>query len=300
MEGHTPTVTHRSVRGHRAPPPAGRVGGGGQQHAPLLFAFDHQEVYPAPADSSSWRLGASASRVFEVWGGPAEGPPEGNGGSPGRAEALLGLAKVSLGPFAAFGSAGWRGGEEEAAAAAAAGGGGGGGGVVEGSRLAVGADGPVVIVDPFSGRTVGELHLLLALGASSTIAALSGPRAGDGTAAAVVAAEGGVGKEEHTAADGGVGAGGAVNEREQEAEGRLDWETERKETADGEDGAGALSTDQEPAALDDSVAGETLHWKTIVEIAGAVLHGYYFSYGGVATCTQPPPFHRRTLDTPDS
>ena len=259
VEGHTPTVTHRSVRGHRPPPPAVGVGGGKRRAPP--FAFDHHEVYPAPADSSSWRLGASASRVFEVWGGPAEGPPEGDGGSPVGAEALLGLARVSLGPFAAFGSAGWRGTEAAAAAEAAAGAGAGaaGGAAVEGSKLAVGVDGPVVVVDPFSGRTVGEIHLYLALGASSTIAALPGPRAEDITAAVLVT-EGGVDKEEDTV-DGGVQAGGKVNEREQAAEGRLNWGTEQKEAADGDGGANALPTEQEPAALDDSVAGDFLHWK---------------------------------------
>lgn len=245
VEGHTPTVTHRSVRGRRARD----VGGGQQQkqqqqHVPR-FDFDHQERFPAPADSSSWRLGPSASRVFEVWGGSAEGLPEGNGGA-GQAEALLGLAKVSLRPFAAFGNAG-REVEEEAAGAAA----------VEGSKLAVAADGPVVVVDPFSGRTVGELCLYLALGASSAIAALPGPKSGGGTAA--VANERAVGKEGN-AADGGVGMGarlaGGLNEGELEAEERPNWKTEQKETAGGENGTGALLTDQEPPALDDSLAGE--------------------------------------------
>eukprot|EP00903_Cladosiphon_okamuranus_P009595 g9134.t1 len=261
VEGHTPTVTHRSVRGHRCPPPAVDVDvdvSGRQQHTPR-FAFDHREVYPAPTDSSSWRLGANASRVFEVWGGSAEGPPEDNGGNPRQAEALLGLAKVSLRPFAAYGSSGRVEGEGEgegeeevagAGAAAAAG------------AIAVGADGPVVVVDPFSGRTVGELHLYLALGASSTIAALSasGPKGGD--VATALAAEGSADESEH-AEDGGVETGtgtgtgtgtrraGGMNEREEKT-GWLSRETDQKETAEGV--GGALPADQEPPALDDSVA----------------------------------------------
>ncbi|CAM9964364.1 unnamed protein product, partial [Hapterophycus canaliculatus] len=160
VEGYTPTVTHRSVSGHRAPSPSA---GGRQQEEAALFAFGHEEVFPAPADGSAWRLASATSRVFEVWGSSAGGPNGSGGGGGGHAEALLGLAKVSLGPFAAFGRPG-RGSEKVAGDAAVAG----------DSQLAVGADGPVAVSDPFSGNLVGELRIFLALGASSTIDALSG------------------------------------------------------------------------------------------------------------------------------
>lgn len=248
------------MRGHRAQLPAG--GGGQQRFTP--FALDHQEVFPAPDDSSSWRLGASASRVFEVWGCSADDSPEGSGAGPGQTGALLGLAKVSLGPFAAFDCAG---GEEEAGnntvvsehAAAAS---------VKSSSLAVGADGPVAVIDPFSGRAVGDLHLFLALGASSTIAALLHPKSGD-VIAGVMENEGGGGTAGDTSTRPGISAdegGGVVKdgeeekeESEQDIEGRMDWNTARKEGADGEGGVGALLANQEPPALDDSVAGKRAH-----------------------------------------
>lgn len=233
-------MTHRSVRGRRAPPPARGSGGGGRQDDSSPFAFHHQEVFPAPADGGTWRLGAGTSRVFEVWGCAAEGP-EGGGGGAGHPEALLGLAKVSLRPFAAFGCAG-RGGRQA------------GGAAVEGSRLAVGADGPIAVVDPFSGRTVGELRLFLALGASETIASLSVPEDGDGVAGAAGAAA----AEEEVGAAGSAADGeeGQTERGEQEVEGWKGRETRRAEGAHGEESMDAVLAEEETPALDDSVAGE--------------------------------------------
>lgn len=223
VEGFTPTVTHRSVRGHPN-------GDGGVQQRFQRFAFNHQEVFPAPTESSTWRLGgAGANRVFEVWGCSATGPENASSGSPGQAETLLGLAKVSLRAFAAFeGSAG-------------------------DSRIAVGADGPVSVVDPFSGKAVGDLSLLLVLGASPTIAALAG-QGGD--------AEAGSGAIEDTAALGGQSnakggreTGEENGDRELEEEGGARLRGGPAGGAEGE-GCGGMTHAAEPPALDDSVAGE--------------------------------------------
>lgn len=268
------------MRGHRALLPAGD-GGGGQQQVVTPFTFDHEEVFPAPNDRSIWRLGASANRVFEVWGCSAGGPG-GSGAGAGQAGALLGLAKVSLGSFAEFECAG----EEEAGNTV------NGVAAAKGSNLAVGADGPVVVVDPFSGRAVGELHLFFALGASPTIAALSCPKAGDGIPGALENEGGGVTARD-TSTRPGIAAdegGGVVRgdkeeeeEHEQDGEGLMDWDTAQNEGAGGECGMGALLTNQEePTALDDSVAGKSTHW----EGEGARIekrvshHCYVFRCGG--------------------
>ncbi|CBJ27795.1 conserved unknown protein [Ectocarpus siliculosus] len=222
VEGLTPTVTHRSVRGL----PSGD--GGAQQHF-QRFAFNHQEVFPAPTESSAWRLGgAGANRVFEVWGCSATGPESGSsGGRPGQAEALLGLAKVYLRPFAAFEG---RTGE---------------------SGLAVGADGPVSVVDPFSGKAVGDLHLLLALGASPTIAALAGKggdaEAGNGAMGDPPTLGGG------SNAEGGRETGEEKGDHELEDEGGAGSRGGAAGGAEGE-GGGGVAHAAEPPALDDSVA----------------------------------------------
>ena len=143
-------MTHRSVCGSRGQTP----GPNGGQPLPS-FAFDHQETFPAPANSSTWRRGESTSRVFEVWGGGAE-DHDGGGGGAGLGGVLIGLAKVSLRAFAAFGADELRPGQA---------------GVADCS-LAVAADGPVVVVDPFSGKAMGELRVFLALGAVPAINAL--------------------------------------------------------------------------------------------------------------------------------
>lgn len=260
VEGNTPTVTHRSVRCHRALLPAG--GGGGGQQRVTSFAFDHQEVFPAPDDSSIWRVGASASRVFEVWGCSADWPG-GAGAGAGQAGALLGLAKVSLRPFAAFECAG----EEDAgdtvggAAAAAA--------VKDSMTLAVGADGPVVVIDPFTGRAVGELHLFLALGASPTIVALSCSKPGEGFAGAVEnGGDGGTAGDSSTRVSIAADEGGGVvrhteekGESGQDAQGRMVWKTSQKGGAESEGGVGDSLANQEAPALDDSVAGKRAHWE---------------------------------------
>lgn len=220
VEGLTPTVTHRSVRGHPS-------GDGGAKQRFQRFAFNHQEVFPAPTESSTWRLGgAGANRVFEVWGCS---PESGSSGGPGQAEALLGLAKVSLRPFAAFE------------------------GRTGDSRLAVGADGPVSVVDPFSGKAVGDLHLLLALGASPTIAALAGKggdaEAGSGAMGDPSTLGGG------SNAKGGRETGNEQGDRELEDEGGAGLRGGPAGGAEGEGGGGMVHA-AEPPALDDSVAGE--------------------------------------------
>lgn len=248
-------MTHRSVSGRRAPLLGDGGGGGKEIRKAHVFSFGHQDVFPAPADSSSWRATSATSRVFEVWGSSAEAlDGGGSGGSGGQAETLLGLAKVSLRPFATFD--------------------GGGRGF---PKLAVASDGPVVVSDPFTGRAVGDLRLFLALGAPSTIAALSGGSTAAAGGAAPSPSEGhgdAKGKQGDIADRVGVAAiatGAAAsgnreeNEtREEEAargmEGRLgeDVEGGGGDGEDGEDGVGARSTEQEPPALDDSVAGDDL------------------------------------------
>ncbi|CAB1118524.1 unnamed protein product [Ectocarpus sp. CCAP 1310/34] len=222
VEGLTPTVTHRSVRGHPS-------GDGGAQQRFKRFAFNHQEVFPAPTESSTWHLGgAGANRVFEVWGCSATGPESGSsGGGLGQAEALLGLAKVSLRPFAACE------------------------GRTGDSRLSVGADGPVSVVDPFTGKAVGDLHLLLALGASPTIAALAGKggdaEAGSGAMGDPPTLGGG------SNAKGGRETGNEKRDRELEDEGWAGLRGGPARGAEGE-GGGGMAHEAEPPALDDSVA----------------------------------------------
>ncbi|CAM9554962.1 unnamed protein product, partial [Ectocarpus sp. 13 AM-2016] len=222
VEGLTPTVTHRSVRGFPS-------GNGGAQQRFKRFAFNHQDVFPAPTESSTWRLGgAGANRVFEVWGCSATGPEIGSGsGGPGQAEVLLGLAKVSLRPFAAFE------------------------GRTGDSTLAVGADGPVSVVDPFSGKAVGDLRLLLALGASPTIAALARKRgeaeAGSGVMGDPPTLGGG------TNAKGGRETGNEKGDRQLEDKGGAGLRGGPAGGAEGE-GGGGMAHAAEPPALDDSVA----------------------------------------------
>lgn len=228
-------MTHRSVCGSRDQTP----GPNGGQPLPS-FAFDHREKFPAPADSSTWRRGESTSRVFEVWGGCAEDHDgNGGGGGAGLGGALIGLAKVSLRAFAAFGSA-----EQQSGPA----------GVTDCS-LAVAADGPVAVVDPFSGRAVGELRVFLALGASAAISALSSRGKGVGTlkrplnGSQAATDRRGRGEEEarenqaeHNVGEDGGGGGGFGGE---------------DEGAYGEeDVLGDLSANLEPPALGDSMEGQ--------------------------------------------
>ncbi|CAM9342575.1 unnamed protein product [Scytosiphon promiscuus] len=240
VEGYTPTVTHRSVTGSE------------KQQQATLFAFGHEEVFPAPADSSTWRLSSATSRVFEVWGSSAERLAGSGGGD--HAEALLGLAKVSLGPFAAF-DLPERGSERAAGAETNS---------VD-SRLAVGADGPVPVSDPFSGRAVGEVRMFLALGASSRIAALSSGSRATGGAVPASAGQEEVGGETGGTADrpGGdadetgttMSRKGDKEEHEGEVEGRSDRiGVENEGGGDAEEFAGAPLTHQESPALDDSAA----------------------------------------------
>lgn len=233
-------MTHRSVCGSRDQTP----GPNGGQPLPS-FAFDHQENFPAPADSSTWRRGESTSRVFEVWGGCAEDHDGGGGGGGGAGlgGVLIGLAKVSLRAFAAFGSA-----EQQSGPAG-----------VTGFSLAVAADGPVAVVDPFSGRAVGELRVFLALGASAAIGALSSRGKSVGTLKRPL---NGPLNDSQAAAD----RGGREEEvgREKQAEQNVEEDGEggggfrgENEGAYGEeDVLGDLSANLEPPALGDSMEGQ--------------------------------------------
>lgn len=231
MEGCTPTLTHRSVCGFR-----GQTAGPNGEQPVASFAFNHQETFPAPADSSTWRRGESTSRVFEVWGRCAEDHGGSDGGGAGLGGVLIGLAKISLRAFAAFVPAG-----------------------VADFSQAVAADGPVAVVDPFSGRSVGELRVFLALGASAAIDALSSRGKGVGTLERPLNAS-------QTAAD-----GGGCEEDEEKEERREEQEKPKME-GNGEGGGGFegegegaygeggvlgdLSVNLEPPALGDSVEGQ--------------------------------------------
>lgn len=150
MENGVASVTHRSVHGSRK---AQLSEENDTRQMNPLFAFDLEEVSAAPSDLRHLRT----SRVFEVWGSMAESDDVIE--EPGK-EALLGLAKVSLQPFLVF--------DCDGGAVRV----GGNLGVKAGS-LAIAADGPVVVTDPFSGRAVGELRMLMALGTSEEIASLA-------------------------------------------------------------------------------------------------------------------------------
>ena len=225
-------MTHRSVCGSRG---QGRGPNGGQ---PLSsFELDHQETFPAPADSNTWCCGESASRVFEVWGGCAEG--HSGGGDAGLGSVLIGLAKVSLRAFAEFGSHELR--SERA-------------GVTD-SPLAVAADGPVVVVDPFSGRAVGELRVLVALGASPSIDALSARRKRGGTLELpLILPETAAGRERREK------EGGGEEQEEQKilpdggGRGGCGGEDEGRPGKGGV--LGGMSANLEPPALDDSMEGQ--------------------------------------------
>lgn len=226
VEGDTPTVTHRSVRGSRTRlPDAGRDG----QRAPP-FVFTHMEIFSAPADCKSWRVGANTSRVFEVWGWTEGRESYGEG----RGESLLGLAKVSLQPFTAF---------------AYGGEGPGGGAEAPAGSLAIAADGPVVVVDPFSGRAVGELRVFLALGATSYVATLL-PR-GEETEGVGQGATGVAWKSNGSAASAGL------ERKSHDRRERSGGEWGGGEGRGGGDGdvLGELATQQQAPALDDSLAG---------------------------------------------
>lgn len=247
-------MTHRSVTGHRAPPPSrSHPGDGGekqqqQQQQATLFTFGHEEIFPAPTDSSTWRLASATSRVFEVWGSSSDEGPDGSEVG-GHAETLLGLAKVSLKPFAAFDRPGRRSGEGSDDAADRS-------GSAEGDpQLSVGADGLVPVSDPFSGRTLGELRIFLALGASSRIAALSGGVAPSGEEEKGGGEPGGTTDRTEGYADR-MGEGGS-GEREGEGVGGLERLDVENEGGGGvEDFVGGLVTQQDSPALDDSLAGD--------------------------------------------
>lgn len=149
MENGVASVTHRSVLGSKK---AQLNGENGTRQMNPLFMFDLEEVSAAPSDLRHLR----SSRVFEVWGSMAESDDIIQ--EPGK-ETLLGLAKVSLQPFLVFdcdGGAVRVGGDSEDKV----------------GSFAIAADGPVMVIDPFSGRAVGELRMLLALGASEEITSL--------------------------------------------------------------------------------------------------------------------------------
>lgn len=150
MENGVASVTHRSVSGSRKVQLSGEDD---TRKINPLFAFDLEEVSAAPSDLRHLRT----SRVFEVWGSTAGS--DGGIQEPGK-ETLLGLAKVSLQPFLAFGCDGGmvRVGEDLE---------------VKAGSLAIAADGPMVVTDPFSGRAIGELRMLLALGPREEIQALA-------------------------------------------------------------------------------------------------------------------------------
>lgn len=234
-------MTHRSVPGCRGPPPPTARKLEPRSHS---FAFHHEETFPAPVEGTAWRIGSSNSnRVLEVWGLREE--HEGYGS--GQGETLLGLAKISLGPFASF---------EASDAGLRADGGGLGGGA-----LAIAADGPVLVMDPFSGRTVGELHVFLALGTSAAIAAVQAARVarGGGDAPEITRERGGDTTEGGLHRPGAAAKGGCQEEEQEEEEngkvsgGRTDWDG----GVEAGDSLGGLSTPQEDPALDDSAEGET-------------------------------------------
>lgn len=177
-EGHSAgTVVHRSVRGFRRLLPAA-----GESQPSPMFILQHEEIVPAPSrgdgSPAAGQLSAS-SRVFEVWriatsttgeiNSSALDRVNGNGHALGTAEdnheneELLGLAKVSLAP------------SSEPTSGPSSGGSGGDSwsGCSGPESLAFVADGPVSVVDPFSGRAVGELTLLFAVGPASAVAGLA-------------------------------------------------------------------------------------------------------------------------------
>lgn len=188
--------------------------------------------------------------MFEVWGGFAGDHGGSDGGGTGLGGVLIGLAKVSLRAFAAFVPAELRSGP--------AGGGGcthvtGPAGVPDFS-LAVVADGPVAVVDPFSGRAVGELRVFLALGASAAIDALSSRGKGVGTLERPL-------NGSQTAADGGGRRKEKKREEQEKPKAEEDGEGGGRfgegEGAYGEgDVLGDLSVNLEPLALGDSMEGQ--------------------------------------------
>lgn len=213
MEGRTPTVSHRSVEGVR-------------DQLSRAFPFDHQEIFSALGDSHGWRLGGSTSRVFEVWTS-AKGSRDHASSDEGSGETLLGLAKVSLSPFASMVSASAERSE---------------GADGDNDTLAVAADGPVVVMDPFSGRFVGELSIFLALGTAAAIAARP---------AAMALPKGEVtGEGPAPLADGRAISSTRAAEEHRNAE--EESEVRGREWTDGEQ----VITHDESPTLDDSMAGE--------------------------------------------
>lgn len=247
-KGHSSAnVTHRSIQGFRSLLPPATEGKLGAE-----FTVHHKEIIPTPSDSDSGRcFGANANRVFEVWGSTFSEEENESNVEPrtgrGREETLLGLAKVSLGPFSAHlnrdCSAGSGIDEPEAA------------------PLATAADGHVPIIDPFSGRAVGELNVFVALGLSSTLAGLSADGdhgSVDGTAAAVAdhrgiaervsAARFVQGVAQMTSA---LGCAGSVDEH-----GATKEESNDDDNSDEGSGAGGVNGRAALQLLDDSVSGE--------------------------------------------
>lgn len=237
-------MAHRSVRGFQSLVPSP------SEHRPdRVFVLQQKETIPITSGIGAGLLGASASRVFEVWGS-TDAPPceaEGNNGSGAVGkrsnETLLGLAKVSLVPFSAFSSRLGSSRSEDRS----------------GHRpLATAVDGPVAVVDPFSGRAIGELGVFLALGAASRVAALAGSsRAHD---EGIV--EGGQ-VACHTEAKDQVSEKSLHLEplREMPAvQGGQDGEQGREEMCDGEGGGGGVDLANSAALplLNDSVSGACL------------------------------------------
>lgn len=160
---HAPAVTHRSVHGFRSVLPPWDGG----TPSPV-FKFHHEEIVPAAFDGKNLLLGPSSSRMFEVWAPRTEGgdgSSEGDGLATQSEEKLLGLAKVSLVPFAAFFGDGdrddrrWK------------------GVGLKSEFLCVAVDGPVSVIDPFSGKAVGELRIFIALRAPPSVTVTQGTTA---------------------------------------------------------------------------------------------------------------------------
>lgn len=242
-------MTHRSITGWRGPPPTS----GGRELRRHSFPLGHEETFPAPLKETAWRIGSNANRVFEVWGSQKaqDGPGSESRSRSGLGETLLGLAKISLGAFASF---------EEAIEI-----GFGSDGRGLGGPLAVATDGgPVPVMDPFSGRAVGELRVFLAMGTPSAIAASRAARVvrgGGGDAAGEALVGGGGPTEGGLHRPGADTKGGREEEEREKEEGQASGGWAEWEGGGGAGGSlGELSARQDGPELGDSVEGAT--WVT--------------------------------------